>query len=608
MNKKYILPISFLLLTLLLTACFGPRVHITGQIVDQNGRLVEGINVICKGSTDRTDSSGRFSFTIESVDYPTDVNITFEGSKLGFETSTRSIRIEPDEDRNMGKVTLQRVKALIYGEVTGNFFDQSMQPMNTEQVELPTRPNLPYPEGEIIVKFKDSVQTQGINTLSANMNLEVVKKFSKMNIFTVRAAGDMDQTIQSLKERPDVEYAEPNYYIYPLSVETDQITPSGYVSNYAWNLEAINVPLTWTHEETGSRSVTVAVLDTGIERNLSDLEYNIDWELGYDFVDNDDDPSVWWETHGTQVASIIGARPDNGYGIDGVNQQVSIVPIRILNSVNNDGVYGKTTDLLLGMEHAINMGVDIINLSIAMDIPIYSDSQAVNEMIDLAERSGVLIVAAAGNDGDSTPVYPASHSRVLSVGAVGPTLQPASYTNRGVDIYAPGGDYYLYPASQYNTIKTLEGWAQGTSIASAHVAGVAALLKASSPYLSPAEMRYRLTDTSLQFPYDDISNPGLVDAYRAITNIEHGRIAVFVGHEESNYFRYESEESTYTYIQSGKNMYQISTVPPGWHWVYAWVDRDADGRLSYYDYYAEEHVYLDEGDQQRIDLQLRTWY
>lgn len=613
LKKKLLGVVSLLLLMTILSSCFGfDSIHITGRVVDQHGNYVAGMKIICQGSTDTTDSSGRFNLTIGDVKHPTDVKITFDGSKLGFATSEIPVRITPDTDKNMGNVELKRIKALIHGEVTLTLRAQSLaQPLAKEKVELPTNPGKAYPEGELLVKLRDGIEPQRMGLLSKEMDMQVVEKFSASNIVLVKTAGDLDEAISSLEERTDVEYAEPNYYVYPLDVATPtSLRPNDTYYTNQWNLQAINMELAW-EKETGSHEVLVAVLDTGIQRGLPDLDRNIDWELGYDFVDNDDDASTWWNTHGTQVASIIGAIPDNHSGIAGINHDVSIVPIRILNSTSKIGTSGKTSELLLGIEHAINMQVDIINLSVAIDVYGYSDSKAVNELLAEAEAADILVVAAAGNDNDSHPTYPASNSNVLAVGAVGPTLQPASYTNHGVDIYAPGGDYYLYPVSTYNTIRTSVGWAQGTSLASAHVAGVAALMLARNPYLDPDELRDRLKNTSLKLAYEESGNPGLLDAYRAITNTEHGRILVFAGTEDWNEFDYLPQESTYTYNQfinnQWVNYYQISALPAGYHWIYAWIDWDGDERPSPNDSITKKLIYLDEGDLKKVDLNLELY-
>lgn len=612
MNKKRLSGLCLILLIFLISGCMSfDGLHISGRVVDQNGKAVAGIKVVCNGTSDVTDKWGKFNFSHANVETPRDIKISFSGANLGFESSERTIRIYPDTDKNIGDVTLERVKAFIYGtvEVDSSLLPNSVELLNSEEVKLPQQTKPEYAEGEIIVKFKEGIiTTQSVTLLSQSMGLELMDTFSESKFVTFKTDQDTLETIEELKKRPDVEFAEPNYYIYPLNTAT----PQGYIPycndpyfDDQWNLQAINLVNAWKSRGNGSSSVIVAVLDTGIQHH-SDLDHNILWELGKDYVDNDDDPSTWFDSHGTQVASIIGAIPNNYQGIAGINEDVSIVPIRILQYTNNDGAWGKTTDLLKGLDYAIyTANADIINLSVAIDTPWY-EMDSVNEMIQLAEDAGVLIVAAAGNDGDSEPTYPARHSYVLSVGAVGPTLQPTSYTNRGVDIYAPGGDYYLYPVGIQNTIITLNSWAQGTSLASAHVAGVAALILANEN-LSPAELRSRLKNTSLKLAYDENHNPGLIDAFRAVTNQEHSRIFVFVGEENWNSASYMSEESTYTYNQDGEDYFEIATVEPGARHIYAWIDWDNSGTLSSDDLFDHKFLYLEEGDEKYVQFDLSRY-
>ncbi|MCK4257822.1 MAG: S8 family serine peptidase [Halanaerobiales bacterium] len=605
MRKKLIV-ISLIGFVFLLTGCFPDLIIIDGKVIDdRDGESIQGIKVTCNGSVTETNSIGNFHISLPDVEYPTDVTVYIDGTELGFEKKEMTVRVYPKEGRSMGSVELKREKALIYGTVTTYLTSTAnLKPLSTTSVELPTIEGPAYAEGEIIVKFKDSYQPQSIQLLSTEMNIEILAQDSKAQIVTLKTKGDTDEAIKKLKDRPDVEYAEPNYYVYPLSVtEPANLRTQAYCNdtyyNYQWNLQAINIENAWS-VTMGNSNVRVAVLDTGIRSGLTDLNANIDWASGYDFVDNDSDPSVFWDSHGTRVASIIGALPNNSYGIAGINESVSIVPIRILRSTINDGYYGKTDELLRGLEYAIyDADVDVINLSVAIQA---SYSEAIDDMIKFAEEEGVLIIGAAGNNGDSYPTYPASHSKVLSVGAVGPTLQPASYTNRGVDIYAPGGDYDVYPIGNQNMIMT-DYWSQGTSLASAHVAGVAALMLAKEPYLSPSELRSRLRNTSLQLAYGE-GDTGLVDAYRAVTNLEHGRLFVFLGTESYNGFTYDPKESTYTYNKDDENYFKLATVEPGYRHLIAWIDSNADDKLSYGDFFAEKYLNIESGEMEQVYLNL----
>lgn len=621
MQQKQLLILSLLVLVLILAGC-GPSIRITGQVVNQHGHPVEGIVVTCseKGVKDVTNSAGRFSLTIPDVQNTTDVDVSFDGKTLGFGTLTRGVTLYKGLDAPMGQVILQRYKALVTGTVINTHTtDKAAQPLNTAALDLPTLHGKPYADGEIIVKLRETVELQSVSPLAAKLSdrveAKVVNELPRSKYVVMKTAQNVLQAAAELAKQPDVEFAEPNYFVYPLNAAR----PTGYASYYndpyfdeQWNLQAINIENAWEYGAKGSADVLVAVLDTGIKKGISDLDRNILWELGKDFVDNDNDPSVSWDSHGTYVASIIGAVPNNGQGIAGINRNVSIVPIRILNSTENDGAWGKTSELIEGLEYAIyDANADIINLSVAINVSGNNDVKAVSTMLEQAEAEGVLVIAAAGNEGAAKPAFPARYATVMAVGAVGPTLKPASYTNKGVDIYAPGGDYLVYPACQENGILAQGTFGidrvQGTSLAAAHVTGVAALILAENPGLSPSALRYRLSYSSLSFGYHD-GNAGLLDAHRAVTNKEHGRIFVFFAEPGWNSGSFQTEESTYTYFKDDANYFQISNVNPGANrHLYAWVDRDASGNLTPKDLFAERHFGVYAGDEINVNLTLYPW-
>lgn len=621
MKKNVLIVLSIFALVSLLVGC-RPYISITGQVVDQHQHPVRGIIVTGGGSESETNAAGSFTLSVPDVEAPKDITITIDGNKIGFPKITKTLQLFTGQSCPAGVIQLDRLTASVDGSISIPLDALSVASVQSSTpVNLPTLKKGTYAPGEVIVKFKNTIQPQSVELLSEKMNIQILSTVSttKGQILTIKTNDDIEKTITTLKKRSDVEYAEPNYYVYPLSVPA----PKGAkLQNYyndpyysdQWNLQAINVENAWRNEYIGSSQVTVAVLDTGIKKGISDLDNNILWGLGKDFIDNDDDPSESWTSHGTNVASIIGAIPDNGTGIAGINHNVSIVPIRILHSADNDaaGAWGTVDELIAGLEYAIyEARVDIINLSVAIDVST-SNVPAVSDMLDNAEKEGVLVIAAAGNEKQDTPDFPASYPTVLSVGAVGPTLQPASYTNRGVDIYAPGGDYYLYPVSASNCVRALGAigseWVQGTSIASAHVAGVAALILAEHPDYTPAGLRSRLKNTALDFAYpQDQGYVGLVDALRAITNIEHARIFVFFGQENFNQFSYDTNESTYAYAQDNQNYFRLASVDTGNRTIYAWVDTDGDGKLSNDDLFAEKSLNIAKGDELHLSLQMSRY-
>lgn len=297
-------------------------------------------------------------------------------------------------------------------------------------------------------------------------------------------------------------------------------TPNDPFFSELWYLNAIDAPTAWD-TATGSSSVIVAVLDTGIDldhEDLSDAVWTNPGEIagnhkdddgngyvddvhGWDFVDSDNDPTpVPSEeepdaaSHGTLIAGEIGAMGNNAIGMVGVNWDVSIMPVRMLG---DDGS-GSEMDAADAIRYAIENGARVINLSFAGDQAHAALTNAVKE----AYAQGVVVVAAMGNDGrntDRTPVYPACLRTddvdwVIGVTASTESNRGADFTNYGAicaDIAAPGtniqGLAYADGSAEYSE-EYLGMW-NGTSMASPLVAGAAALLFSEYPSLSAEDIR-----------------------------------------------------------------------------------------------------------------------
>jgi len=341
-----------------------------------------------------------------------------------------------------------------------------------------------------------------------------------------------------------------------------------------WYLEQIHAPEAWD-KTTGSKSVTVAVIDTRIDIEHEDLKDNV-WTNSDEIPDNgiDDDENGYaddvhgWNfltgtndilpiregstdeafSHGTLVASLIGARGGNGIGIAGVAWNVSIMPLVVLDQ--NGG--GSTIDVAQAVRYAAQNGADVINLSIEgfLHDPGFDDA------VEFAKSNGVLTVAAAGNgvsvsgsDLDVAPVYPACLSGigiygVIGVGGTDREDAKAPYSNYGscVDVSAPGEDIFAArPVVKSVTGEIVEpgysgGWS-GTSVAAPLVSGVAALLKSAHPTWGPDELRDRIRESVT--PIDGVNDPffqgkigtGRIHAGQALRDAEAvppgGRLDVF---------------------------------------------------------------------------------
>lgn len=212
----------------------------------------------------------------------------------------------------------------------------------------------------------------------------------------------------------------------------------------------------------------------------------VDDVRGWDFAANDNNP-MDEEGHGTHVAGTIAAE-NNGTGATGVAYNARIMPVRVLGP--NGGSYSDVAD---GIRYAVNNGANVINLSLGGN----SSSDVVRDAIQYAAEQGVVVVMAAGNSGGSSPHYPAYEATDwgIAVGAVNSSKQMASWSNRaGIPaldyVVAPGvGVYSTIPGNTYATYS-------GTSMATPHVAGVAALILSANPNLTAAEVESILTQTA----------------------------------------------------------------------------------------------------------------
>ena len=256
-----------------------------------------------------------------------------------------------------------------------------------------------------------------------------------------------------------------------------------------WTLDNIYAPEVWRQSEgfagaTG-QGVVVAVIDTGVD--LDHREFADRIVQGYDFVDNDIFANDG-NGHGTHVAGTIAGAYDD-FGVTGVAFNSQIMPVRVLGS---DGS-GYTSDIISGIRFAADNNADVINLSLGGG----GYSQSMADAIEYATNRGSVVVMAAGNSGGISPEYPAAHAinYGLAVGAVDQYENLASFSNlagsTAIDyVTAPGVDVYSsIPGDRY-------AFYSGTSMATPHVAGAAALLRGYDPNLSAESIEDLLTGTA----------------------------------------------------------------------------------------------------------------
>jgi thermitase len=272
-----------------------------------------------------------------------------------------------------------------------------------------------------------------------------------------------------------------------------EATPNDPAYGAQWALPQIGWDQVYgTTSATGS--ATIAVLDTGVQS--SDVPTGPGWSAF------GSDPAVDPNGHGTWVASIAAATPDNGEGVAGVGfDGVNVMPVQVLSA---DGT-GQDSDIIAGLVWAADHGANVAGM--AFSNPGYS--QALQDAVNYAWNHGVVVVAAAGNDGATTPNYPAGDAKVVGVGATDQNdqLWSGSNSSNAVFLTAPGVDIKADSVSGGTDSIT------GTSASAAVVAGAAAQVFAADPYASPGTIVGRLARNA--DPDGDIGN-GRVNLARAL--------------------------------------------------------------------------------------------
>lgn len=327
----------------------------------------------------------------------------------------------------------------------------------------------------ILVRFTDAASPEWIAQLLAEHALQVTGRIPGIEVYILETRpGRAEGTLAALVHLPEVRYAERDYVVRGSLTPSDPLYSD---PNSVYAPQLINAETAW-NITTGAPTITVAILDTGV--SLSHPEFAGRLLAGYDFVNSDSDPSDD-HGHGTHVAGILGAAMNNAQGSTGIAPGVKILPVKVLNALNN----GSWSAVANGLIYAADQGVKIINMSLGGT----TSSSTLYDAVQYAVARGCLMIVAAGNGGSSTPYYPAYYSETFAVSATNNYDQLWSLSSYGgwIDISAPGFAIY----STYWTASNPTGYAfqSGTSMAAPHVSGVAALILSIRPSLSAADLR-----------------------------------------------------------------------------------------------------------------------
>lgn len=374
---------------------------------------------------------------------------------------------------------------------------------------------LPYVPGQLLVRYHEPSGLQPQDHLSIAAAVQASFQLTLLqdgggygpDLVRVPPGQDVRTVAELLSADPRVKYAEPNYFLYTLVVPPT----NDPLILQQWNMLNFGLPQAWGIQA-GSESVTIAIIDTGVDTRHEDLRARL--LPGCNFFNGNDDPNpgnTVEAAHGTHVAGIAAAVGNNWRGVAGVAWSgTRILPIRVFDDS------GRNADLhavAIAIRWAAGLPVRGVNrnphpaqiINLSLGTPDTRPNDILNEAVAAARGAGVIVVAAAGNTGRGDGILaPANAPDAIAVGSVDNSRQRSNFssfntTGRTVDLMAPGGAGPCLATS--GVLSTLPnddyGCRQGTSMAAPFVAGVAALIWSQNPSWSAEEVITRLKNTTV---------------------------------------------------------------------------------------------------------------
>lgn len=366
----------------------------------------------------------------------------------------------------------------------------------TKSTEEETIFSTQWESGKVLLQLKDGTGLLTLTNLLAELGFKAGELDKTTGALLVDVpVGKEAESAALIQSLAGIRYAEPVY-----TATAFDVTPNDPAFPSQTNMLTINAPGGWQYF-TGSAKVIVAIIDTGIDLTNPDFAGRI--VQGYDFV-NDDDTAMDDNGHGTHVAGIVAATGNNSYQLAGLDWAAKIMPIKVLN---NSGT-GSALNVSKGIIYAVDHGAQIINLSLGFD----GYSAEVASAVEYAYQHGVTVVAASGNT-NSAVNFPANLPHVIAVGAVDDDENRWVKSNYGseLDLVAPGKD--VLSSGLIGPV-----YKSGTSMAAAHVTGLASLLRGISP-LKSDQIEKTMKSTSKDLGttgWDQYFGSGLIQVKNAL--------------------------------------------------------------------------------------------
>ncbi|MBK6911117.1 MAG: S8 family peptidase [bacterium] len=406
-------------------------------------------------------------------------------------------------------------------------------------------PYYAFVPNHVLVAFSKSTAQTTIDEIIAGSGGKVGSYSKLLDFYRVEVPTGAAAGVRYFRAQNAVLWANYNYLLTALMVPNDNLY------TYQWHYPLIGLEQAWDLTQ-GDPSVKVAVLDQGFQFDHEDMA-GVQTVSGYDWIDEDNDPSEpdLVDSHGMHVSGTIFARTNNNTGIAGIAPNCRLMPVRVLDNSGS----GSSEAIANGFAWAAQQGAQIVNASLGFpnqnNQPPVDPGQPLSGAIQQCAAAGVVLCVASGNDNADYVSYPAAYPACISVGAtaIGNAIAPYSNAGSELDVCAPGGntDQDLnqdsYVDGVLSTVRDNTGsdyyvfW-QGTSMATPHVAGVAALLMSRG---CPAhQVRNALQNTALDLGpagWDVTYGHGRISALAALQydwSGGGGETVLFDGPMESN--------------------------------------------------------------------------